>query len=357
MPQRHPVPRPSRSAAKASEEEPELSLKRKLTLQFFRTMANGFRMIGDQPPGRYLRRRLLSSIHYSKKGVQIADEEFAGLSIVFLSDLHAGHVLSADDLVEIFDRINEQEPDVVCFGGDMIDTRQQDLHVMKRALARLRPRLGAFAVPGNHEYQVFPRIQGFYEFLEANGVTPLHNRGVRLESKSSSIWLAGVDDATEGSPSVTSSLNGRKPGEPTVLLSHHPDVFPVAAKRGVDLQLSGHTHGGQISLFGWKPIKHTKRGYLAGAHWRGSSALYVSRGVGVTALPFRIGVHAEVPLFDLRPATLETRKQWADGEFDMLTPGGETVVDAPGETVFLGVDEPLGVLPTEEEPKSPVRHR
>ena len=326
------------------------SLARRLSLQFFRAMADGFRTIGEQPPGRYLRRRLLSSIHYAKKGVQIADERFEGLSIVFLTDLHAGHVLGADDLVRIFDHINEQEPDVVCFGGDMIDTRPQDLHVLKRPLARLRPRLGCYAVPGNHEYQVFDSIHRYYDFLEANGVTPLHNRGVRLETGGSSVWLAGVDDATEGAPSVSASLEGRDAGEPTVLLSHHPDIFPVSAKRGVDLQLSGHTHGGQISLFGWKPVRHTRRGYVQGAHWRGSSALYVSRGVGVTALPFRIGVSAEVPLFDLRPATVETRERWAADDFDVLAPGYEGIVDAPGEAVFLGVEEPASALPSTEEP-------
>lgn len=331
------------------------SLRRRLTLPFFRTLANGVRVFGERPPGRFLRNRLLSSIHYSKKGVQIADQSFGGLSIVFLTDLHAGHVLSADDLVRIVDRVNDEAPDVVCFGGDLVDTRPQDLHVLKRALGRLRPRIGSFAVPGNHEYQVFGTLDGYYRFLEENGVTPLHNRGVRLESGGSSIWLGGVDDATDGQPSVSAALEGREAGEQTVLLSHHPDVFPVAAKRGVDLQLSGHTHGGQISFLGWRPIVHSQRGYVQGVHWRGSSALYVSRGVGVTALPFRIGVSAEVSLFDLRPSTPEVRETWANESFDVLAPGGDVIVDAPGETVFLGIDEPPSALPSDAPERRPAR--
>ena len=95
---------------------------------------------------------------------------------------------------------------------------------------------------------------------------------------------------------------------------------------------------------------------MDGVYWRGASALYVSRGVGVTALPFRLGVSAEVPLFDLRPASSETRQEWAKGEFELLTPFGEPVVDAPGEAVYLGVEAPPGALPaTVEEQESTSR--
>ncbi|MFT5289063.1 MAG: putative MPP superfamily phosphohydrolase [Planctomycetota bacterium] len=351
---------PSGSRSQPATKTPKSrSLARRASIGMFRGLSAGFRSISNMPPGRYMRRRLLASIHYAKKGVQIADQRFEGLSIVFLTDLHAGHVLSSDDLVKIFGHINDQKPDLICFGGDMIDARPQEMDLLRRPLAMLRPRLGMYAVAGNHEYQAFDRIERFYAILKECGVTPLHNSGVRIKTGSSSIWLGGVDDATEGEPSVSAALEGREEGEPTVLLSHHPDVFPIAEKRGVDLQLSGHTHGGQISLLGWKPLKHSKRGYVAGAYWRGSSALYVSKGVGVTALPFRIGVSAEVPLFDLRPATQEAHDDWCNRDFEVLSPAGNGVPDAPGTAVFLGLEEPESPLPAkkvEEEVSEPSFH-
>ena len=126
----------------------------------------------------------------------------------------------------------------------------------------------------------------------------LLNRGVRLEHRGSRLWLGGVDDRTEGEPDVAAALDGRAPGEPAVLLSHHPDVFHQAAEHDIDLQLSGHTHGGQVKLFGWTPWAHSR--FVAGLYRRGDAQLYVGRGAGVTAFPLRIGARPEVAFVQLR---------------------------------------------------------
>ena len=117
--------------------------------------------------------------------------------------------------------------------------------------------------------------------------------------RGASLWVAGVDDLTEGEPRLTHALDGRHPDEPVLLLSHHPDYFFESSQMDVDLTLSGHTHGGQIVLFGMTAIRHSSLGYHQGLFERQGCRLYVGRGVGVTVLPLRIGAPPEIPLLRL----------------------------------------------------------
>ena len=96
------------------------------------------------------------------------------------------------------------------------------------------------------------------------------------------------------------ALAGRREDEPAVLLSHHPDLFVESARHDIALQLSGHTHGGQVRLFGWAPITHSRNGYYSGLYERNGSRLYVGRGVGVSFAPVRVGARPEVPILRLR---------------------------------------------------------
>ena len=114
--------------------------------------------------------------------------------------------------------------------------------------------------------------------------------------RGASLWVAGVDDLTEGEPRLTQALDGRHPAEPALLLSHHPDCFFAASQMSVDLTLSGHTHGGQINFFGWSPIRHSRLGYHAGLYAERGCRLYVGRGVGATVIPLRVGAPPEIPL-------------------------------------------------------------
>ena len=120
-----------------------------------------------------------------------------------------------------------------------------------------------------------------------------------IEYKGAEFWLAGVDDLTEGRPVLADALDGLRENEPVVLLAHHPDFFYEAAAVDIDLTLSGHTHGGQVRLFGHAPIAHSRFGYLAGEYNEIESMLYVSRGAGLTLLPIRIGAPAEIPIVTL----------------------------------------------------------
>ncbi len=223
-----------------------------------------------------------------------------GLRIVFLSDLHAGSCMGEKRLVRIFERVQELRPDLVCIGGDLINTREREILLYREPLAQIDPPLGVFAVPGNHDHFWGKDIGLWEAFLEKRDVHVLKNRGLRIEREGASLWVAGVDDLTEGTPDLPTALDGARDDEPILLLSHHPDFFFEAAAVGVDLCLSGHTHGGQVLLFGWTPFKHSRFGYWKGRHQKLDSQLYVGRGVGVTFLPIRYAARPELAVLTLR---------------------------------------------------------
>jgi predicted MPP superfamily phosphohydrolase len=228
------------------------------------------------------------------------DSALHGLRIAFLSDLHAGMYMDAGDLCTLFSRVAAERPDLVCFGGDLIDSRPEEMLHYREALRLLEPPLGVYAVPGNHEYLAEPDLKLFHGVLSEAGVRVLLNEGERVHYEGGSLWLAGVDDHWQGQPDLGMAMHGSDPDEPVVLLSHHPDLFYESASIGVDLTLSGHTHGGQIVIGGRTPCRHTKLGYWRGHFADAGAQLYVSRGAGVTVLPIRLGAPAEVPVLRLR---------------------------------------------------------
>jgi predicted MPP superfamily phosphohydrolase len=229
-----------------------------------------------------------------------AGPDLDGCKIAFLSDIHAGSFLNEADLVRLFETVAAEQPDVVILGGDLINTREREILMFRKPLSLLTPPLGVFAVAGNHDH-FWGRDIGLWEaFLGEQGVEVLMNRGVRVTRGADTMWIAGVDDLTEGTPDLRAAVDGAREDEPVVLVAHHPDFFFEAAAVDVDLTLSGHTHGGQVSFLGWTPVKHSKFGWNEGHHELEGAQLYVSRGVGVTFLPLRIGATPEVPLLTLR---------------------------------------------------------
>jgi len=256
------------------------------------------------PVGRWLHRRIRRSLQMPELSfaLRTGGAGLDGLRIAFVSDVHAGSFLDEQDLCDIFARIAAAGPDLVLFGGDLINTRERELLHYRKPLAMLSPRLGMFAVPGNHDHFWGPDIDLWASFLRDHGVTVLNNRGQRIEHGGSSLWICGVDDLTEGAPDMRLALAGRRHGEPAILLSHHPDFFFEAAAADVDLTLAGHTHGGQIRIAGRAPIHHSKFGYEQGWFRENDCSLYVGRGVGVTVLPIRIDAPPEIPILTLRCA-------------------------------------------------------
>jgi len=271
---------------------------RRLKRRFGRTTAALTGALFPTPLGRSLHRRLNAVREFREVELQFAGAERLP-TIAFLSDLHAGHFFTADDARTIAARVMAWKPELILLGGDLINHHLDELRQLAPLFDALSAPLGVFAVPGNHDYEEPEFVAGWIKAVESHGIPVLLNRGVRLEHSGKSLWLAGVDDLTEGHPSLRGAFAGRRADEPTILLSHHPDVFEASSTEGVTLQLSGHTHAGQWNFFGWAPLHHSRHGWVEGLHGRGPAHLFVGCGAGVTLLPLRIGTRSEVVL--LRP--------------------------------------------------------
>ena len=254
------------------------------------------------PLGTGIARRLDDNRGVTRPRIELSRGERAldGLQIAFVSDVHAGNFMNEADLVRLFGCVAATAPDLVCLGGDTIDYFADQSLLLREGLALLDPPLGVWAVPGNHEYRSDPDLGTWRSVLRDAGVEILLNRGTRLRWGAATLWLAGVDDLTEGEPDLERALDGREEDEPCVLLSHHPDFFEEARLAEVDLVLSGHTHGGQIVPLGKRLSSHTRLGFWSGRFETDGCQLYVSRGAGVGFLPLRIGAPGELALIELR---------------------------------------------------------
>jgi len=234
---------------------------------------------------------------------------FDGYRIAQISDLHCGPFASGRRVARWVAATNRLEPDLVAVTGDLIASGSAFVDVVARALGGLRARDGAFAAMGNHDY--FGDGEAMVSALEAAGLTVLRNRGVELRRDGAAIYLAGVDDTWTRRHDVGRALAARPAGMPAVLLAHDPALFPEAAERGVDLVLSGHTHGGQVAV----PLLARKLNlarlitrFTNGVYRSGASTLYVNRGLGTTGPPVRLAVAPEIAVLTLRcPVTARAR--------------------------------------------------
>lgn len=222
-------------------------------------------------------------------------EALDGYRIVQLSDVHIGLLLRRDFAEGVVRRVNEAKADLVVLTGDVVDGSVARLASEVAPFGDLTARDGVFFVTGNHEY--FSRADPWVEHFESLGLTALRNRRVPIGADGAGFDLVGVDDhlaryfGADGED-LDRAFEGRDPSRPCVLLAHNPIVFDRAAGRGVDLQLSGHTHGGQIWPFGY--VVRFACPYLAGPYRKGESQLYVSRGTGFWGPPLRFLAPAEI---------------------------------------------------------------
>jgi len=221
-----------------------------------------------------------------------------GLSIVQLSDIHVGTFVGERELAAALELVGRARPDLVVLTGDLIDHEIQYAPMLARFTRALKSctRYGVFAVPGNHDH--YAGAATVMRMLGEAGTEVLLNRHVRIGDERASIVLAGVDDVAgprfgSAGPELSQAFAGAPDDLPRVLLSHNPVFFP-RSRRHADLTLSGHTHGGQITLF-VNPAKLVLRHGLVRGHYAvGDSQLYVNRGFGTAGPPARIGSPPEI---------------------------------------------------------------
>ena len=223
----------------------------------------------------------------------------AGLRLVQISDLHIGPLLHKEWVEGVVERVRALRPDLVAITGDLVDGTVDELREHVAPLARLAeaPR-GVYFSTGNHEY--YSGVDDWLRYLPTLGIRPLANQRVEVAP---GLDVAGIHDPTgrgRYAPDLPAALDGRDANRPVVLLAHQPRQFREAARHGVSLTLSGHTHGGQIWPFSW--LVALVQPYIAGLHRLGEAQLYVSRGTGFWGPPMRVFAPAEITLLRLFPA-------------------------------------------------------
>jgi hypothetical protein len=225
--------------------------------------------------------------------------EHNALNIVQISDVHLGAIIHKERLIEIVNKVNSLAPDLVLITGDLVDENVAKLEDMVEPLSRIKSRLGVFAVTGNHEF--YAGVDEAVQFMEQAGVCVLRNRYVTIDSI---LNLVGVDDITGQQQSGTKNppleviMRGMDKSLPTILMNHTPVNLKEAEAAGIDLQLSGHTHKGQLFPFNLitKLVYTVDSGYAR----IGKMQIYVSNGVGTWGPPIRVGAPPEITQIKLK---------------------------------------------------------
>lgn len=223
-----------------------------------------------------------------------------GTRLVVVSDIHLGPLLGEGHVRRIVDRINELDADVVAIVGDLVDGSVAKRGADASPLARIRSRHGTFFVTGNHDY--YSGADAWVERLADLGVRTLRNERTELLLRGGAIDLAGVNDL-EGrnhhdGPDFARTFAGRDPDRPVVLMAHQPVQAHEAARYGVDLQVSGHTHGGQMAPFGL--LARVEQPVVSGLGHVDGVPVYVTNGAGFWGPPVRVGAPPQVTLLQLR---------------------------------------------------------
>ena len=227
---------------------------------------------------------------------------FEGFSIVQLSDVHVGPVIRRPFVEKLVKEVAALSPDLIAITGDLVDGSVNELKEEVAPLAELSAPHGVFFVTGNHEY--FSGADAWVAHVESLGISALRNRHVVLEKNGERLVLAGIDDAHAprfgGVTDLGAALKDRDPALPVILLAHQPRSVEHASKAGVALQISGHTHGGQMQPFG--ALVRIEQPFLRGLHRVGDTAVWVSEGTGTWGPPLRVGTQSEISVIELTRA-------------------------------------------------------
>ncbi|HYL35456.1 MAG TPA: metallophosphoesterase [Bryobacteraceae bacterium] len=228
-------------------------------------------------------------------------KDLDGLRLVQITDIHLSPFLSESEFARAIDMANETRAHLALVTGDLISRRGDPLDACLRQLARVRAEAGVLGCLGNHE--VYTRTQDYVTAQgRRSGIEFLRGQARRLRFGVAEINFAGVDYQKFGAPYLQDAEKLIAPGAVNILLSHNPDVFPVAAAKGYDLTIAGHTHGGQVDVEilhqHWDVARYYTP-YVRGLYPGGKSSVYVSSGLGTIGVPVRLGAPPEVSLLQL----------------------------------------------------------
>ncbi|EIT87156.1 hypothetical protein A374_02844 [Fictibacillus macauensis ZFHKF-1] len=233
----------------------------------------------------------------------ILPKAFHSFTIVHISDLHIGYQVKARHVKKIVAAISAQKPDLIVFTGDFINSARS-IKAARKCIPyfqELSAPYGKFAVWGNHDY-LAPDDERISLLQEAQ-FTCLVNEHTHIDRGEDTLYLAGLDDYLEGTADIEKALDGIPDESCTILLAHEPDYFKVSMKYNISLQLSGHSHGGQVCVPFYGPLVTSKLGkaFHSGLYQHPSEPkfLYTNRGLGTTHLPVRFACRPEITVLTL----------------------------------------------------------
>lgn len=229
-------------------------------------------------------------------------DTFDGKKIVFISDIHAGKYFAGKDVAELVRRVNERNPDIIILGGDNTVKDTAYSAPFFKEIAKLKSKYGVFSVLGNHDYWEDPQL--IQKGLINCGFNICDNQSYWIKEGNDSIKIGGVGEFWEDIQIIENTTKDVKQNDFCILLSHNPDYMEILNTDKVDLMLSGHTHGGQVTLFGfyapvmpstWHPeYLQTGQKYRYGWKEKNSTKLYVTTGIGMDKFPFRFFAQPEI---------------------------------------------------------------
>jgi uncharacterized protein len=235
-----------------------------------------------------------------------------GLRIAQLSDFHYDKYFSVNPLRKAVAILNELHPDLILLTGDFVTipalsagrtSAAEVIEPCAQLLAQLKAGIGLFACLGNHDAATDPNH--IIDVLKSRNIKTLRNRAEPLEKDGKRLWLAGTDDVIEGSADLDVTLQGIPAGEPVVLMVHEPDFATHVAKYPVDLQLSGHSHGGQVRIpfVGAPVLPELGMKFPKGLYHIAGLTLYTNVGIGTVRLPVRFNCPPEITLLTLKSSS------------------------------------------------------
>ena len=241
-----------------------------------------------------------SSLSLERVDIELArlPKKLDGFKIIHLSDIHHSPFTNLEHIERAVKIANRLKPDMFILTGDYVSHEKKYIAPVAKVLGTLTSEFGTFACLGNHDHWTSPELV-VRKFGEA-GIKMLVNEGLRFEARGSSFWICGVDDHMVGKADLTAGLKGSFPDEMKLLLAHNPIILRQAARYGVDLTLSGHTHGGQVKVRDPEKRLLPSRKLTSGLHRRKESQIYITRGIGTVVLPIRYQCPPEISLLELR---------------------------------------------------------
>lgn len=226
-----------------------------------------------------------------------------GFTIVQITDVHLYPMTQPELVQKAVAMANHLDPDLVVLTGDYVWQELTAIDELAPILAGLNAKYGVFSTLGNHDYWL--DAGAITAMMEAAGLPVLINRGLSIQQGKGSIYIAGLDDGWSGEPNLEKTLEGVLPDEPVILLCHEPDLADRYSQDGrVSVQLSGHTHGGQIRIpgVGALVLPYLGRKYDIGLYRVKDMLLYTNRGLGVISEPVRLNCPPEISQFILERA-------------------------------------------------------